>query len=75
MYNSANTEHSLEEDDKALVFKLVETQHGPAKNWTDKVVREVAGFKYTKFLPAAFIKLLKKDTISSSITSLRDVSP
>ncbi len=73
LYRDPNDPDQREEDDKSLIFKLVEKQYGAAENWTKQNVDEVC-VKYMKFMPAAFIKNLSADAVASSINNLREVS-
>lgn len=58
-------------DDKALIYKLVETGYGNADTWSSDTIRQV-GSKILAYMPADFLKQLNPDVVASSISTLRE---
>lgn len=73
LYSKAagDTDELDDVDDKALIYKLVETGYGKSETWTADTIRGV-GSKVLAYMPADFLKGLSPDAIASSITTLKD---
>lgn len=72
LYTKGGDTNELDDvDDKALIYKLVETGYGSAEKWSADTVRGV-GSKILAHMPSDFLRQLSPDTISNSIATLKD---